>query len=484
MIPMFFEQIITRFQRRKVLLRIDPLLHNGIAIEYIGNPSVEFAFSLFDFLNAIGYCRCVAPTKSVKFPIALDFLEILIDNNANELRILINDDETIEDKQQISKFAGEGLSLVIAEKLYGIPRTNISRVKRRANESKPDFRGFTPLLKVVWEAKGSINPICQNEIDYAKYQKANEPADIAFASLASLKSDSITEVNLEDPEPLPLEGRELGQRLSRTMHYVSVFNFIGQPKLGRYFTLLGKRLEHDRTFPEYYEKEELFAEIRSRSIRISIKDHNFLGNIERIEESVFLYAGFDEKLLTVQGFLNFTDYEDDFVFRQDNNTFAVSKDGICYGYLRDLGVLRSLGYAKEIDVERISFYRDILSIRDLDDMFNFQLVEQVKYLFEREGFEVSKKVRDSNEKYDLIVSKNGKKYVVEAKKDIIIKCFEELKGFPDINAAFLFTTMDISDEDIHYALGSKVIIIDRKALKAILRKRKSISSLLRSLPLL
>jgi hypothetical protein len=244
---------------------------------------------------------------------------------------------------------------------------------------------------------------------------------------------------------------------------------------------LGKRLERDRRFPEYDEKERLFEEIRSKSIRLSIKEWNFLGNIERIGDSTFFYVGFDERLLSVKDFLDFVDYEEDFVFTQDKNTFAVSTDGICYGYLQDLSELRDLGFAREINVQEISFYRDTLSIRDLDYMLDFQLVEHIKYLFAREGFEFRRELLEGNKRSDLMVSKEGKRYVVEVKKDVVIKTFERLKDRRDVSAALLITTMSISDEDIRYAREFNIIIIDRGALKAIIRNKENISDLLSKL---
>jgi hypothetical protein len=284
-----------------------------------------------------------------------------------------------------------------------------------------------------------------------------------------LKSESITEVLVEDPPTLPLEGDVLKQQLSKVMHYVNIFNFIGQTELSRYFSLMGKRLERDRRFPEYNEKERLFEKIRDKSIRLTIKEWNYLGNIERIGDSAFLYVGFDERLLSVQGFLNFIDYDEDFIFKQEKNTFAVTKDGICYGYISDLTELRNLGFVREIDVQKIPYYRDNLSIRDLDYMLHLQLVEQIKYFFAREGFEVRKEVLENNKMYDLIASKEGKRYIVEIKKDVIIKSFEQIKGYQNADAALLITTMNISDEDIRYA----------RYLKAIIRRQTSISNLLR-----
>lgn len=490
-----FERIITRFQQRKIRLKIDQLLQSGIAEKYKNNSPVDFSFSLFDFVYAIGTCRTVASTKANKFSLALDFLGI-IETDSNELRVLINHDETIEQKQDISKYIGEGLSLVIAERLYNLEKSTISRIKRRRNESKPDFMGFTPLLKVVWEAKGSTGTIRQDEIAHAKEQKENEVADIAFVSLATLKSGSMTEVSLEDPPTLPLHGKDLKRELSKVMHYVNTFNFIGQAELSRYlnvntfnfiaaaelsryFKLLGKRLERDRDFPEFMEKFQLFEKIRNESIKVSIRGKTYLGNVERVGDSSFLYVGFDEKLLSIQDFLNFSDYEEEILYEHEENTFRITKDGICFGYLRNLGKLRDLGFMGEIDACKIPYYRDTLSMRDLDNMLHFQLVEHISYLFEREGFDVKKEVFEGNRRYDMIVSKEGKKFIVEVKKDVIIKSFEQIKGYQDANAALLITTMNVSDEDIRYAADLNIVIIDRKSLKAIIENQKKISDLLK-----
>lgn len=473
-----FEGIITRFQPRKIKLETDRSLQGHIVIDYRSNSPIEFGFSLFDLIYAIGTCRTVARTKANKFSLALDFLEVFVRNNTNELRII--DDIDIEQKQAISRYVGEGLSLVIAEKLYNLQKSTITRIKRKRNESKPDFMGFSPSFKVVWEAKGSTDAIRPDEIVHAKNQKAREPADIAFASFTTLKSESITEVWLEDPPTLPLDGDYLKQQLSRVMHYVNVFNFIGQTELSRYFRLLGKRLESDRSFPEFDEKVELFDRIREESIKLTINRKGYLGNIERVGDSVFFYVGFDEKLLSIPDFLNFIDYEEDLRFEQDRNTFRVTRDGICYGYLRDMGKLRDLGVTREINIQKIPYYRDTLSIRDLDDMLHFQLVEHIEYLFKSEGFEVSKESFEDNKRYDLIVSKEGKKFIVEIKKNVI-KSFEQLKDFKTADAALLITTMNISDEDILYAKSFNISIIDRKSLKAIMRKRKRITAFLKEL---
>jgi Holliday junction resolvase len=185
----------------------------------------------------------------------------------------------------------------------------------------------------------------------------------------------------------------------------------------------------------------------------------------------------------VEGFLNFVDYREDFVFKQDKNTYTVTRDGICYGYVSDLAELRDLGFTREIDIQKIPYYRDSISIRDLDDMLHFQLVEHMRYLFAREGFHVRKEVFEGNKRHDLIASKERKKYIVEVKKgikeDVIIKSLEQITRYRNAGAALLVTTTKISDEYIRYAREMNIIIIDRRYLKAIIRNQASISDLLK-----
>jgi hypothetical protein len=91
-----FEEIITRLQRRKIKLETDQSLQDHIDARYRSALPIDFTFTLFNLAYAIGTCRSVAPTKADKFPLAVDFLHLFTNNNnANELRITINNNETI-----------------------------------------------------------------------------------------------------------------------------------------------------------------------------------------------------------------------------------------------------------------------------------------------------------------------------------------------------------------------------------------------------
>ena len=327
----------------------------------------------------------------------------------------------------------------------------------------------------MWEAKGSTGAISADEKRHAKDQKMTEPADLAFACFAEIKSDCATEVSLEDPPLLPYRGEDLERQFARVMHYVNVFRFIGQSGLSqRYFELMGKRIESDINFPEFDEKQRLFV----KSVKIQIYGRHYLGNIQRIGNDSYLYAGFDESLVSVQGFLAFVDYTEDMTFKQHGNTFQISRDGICYGYITDLKLLETLG-ARPIDVNQIFYYWDNFTIRDTDYMLHFQLVEFAKYLFQREGFEVQKESFLERRNYDLVVMKKEKMFAVEVKKDVIIKTFDQLKNFRNHFTPVIITIVNVSDEDIQYAKDFGVLIIDRRRLRSIIWEERKIWGFLR-----
>jgi hypothetical protein len=56
--------------------------------------------------------------------------------------------------------------------------------------------------------------------------------------------------------------------------------------------------------------------------------------------------------------------------------------------------------------------------------------------------------------------------------------FNFIKGYRGANTALLITNVNISDEVIRFARELNIIIIDRKLLKAIIKKQLRISDLL------
>jgi len=465
-----FDNIIARVQKRKILLHIDPLLYNKLSPKYVTNQPIELTFDVFDLVLAIGLSRTVRVTNKVKFTDAGEFLERFIKTHKNELRILIDHNDT-DVKESLSEYIGAGLSIIIAEQLYSLKRSNISKIKRESG-SKPDFEGYNNNLKVIWEAKGSINPFNKSQIEHAKEQKENPSlsADCRFASFAHLKSDNITEVEIVDPLTFRFNRNELEQHTAKAKHYASLFNFIGQSELSRYFKMMVKRLKYDTNFDEFEDKIKLYKKIKKQYVKITLNGDHYLGNLEsldNVDNSTFLYVGFDEKLLSFQGFISFEDYGDNKLIELDKNVFKISKDGLCYGYIRNLEFLKNqLGNTKPI------YYKDAVSIADIDDMFTFQLVNQVSYFFEKDGFNITE---DNNS--NLIANKNNKYFHIKIDKNIIkpFKSIEHhIKNQKSYQVIFV-TPSKLSEEDISYASLQGILIISRTQLKQIIKNKKRIS---------
>jgi hypothetical protein len=477
------KELMTLNEQKKIRLVIDPSLRNNLNRNFRNNQPIMFNFNLFNLIVAIGNCSKVCITRTNKLPFALDFAYAFV-KGIDELRVITG--QHSEQKGNTSRYGGEGLSRIIAEKLYDLDMSTISRVDRKGRESKPDFEGYSSHLKVVWESKGSIDsPVIQSEIDHAKEQKNNEPANVAFVSLTIFNSQNITEVELRDPEAHPDFGGVLKRRLSRIRHYVNAFNFIGQAEMSRYFELLGKRLKKDKNFFEYPKKIELYKKIKRHYVKLSINERNYLGSVERIGDSEFLYVGFDEKLLNVEDFIAFVDHGEDFTYNQEKNNFRITKDGICYGYLQDLKELHKLGFVEKIDTKKMKSYRDILSILDLDNMLDYQLIGYISDILRKEGFHIKAEPYEDEKRNDIIANKDGKMFIVEVKSGIkrtsLIKAFEQIKNNKETlkaEFAFLVTTMNVSKEDIDFAKSLNIIIIDRKLLKVIIRNKRKLSDFL------
>ena len=471
------EEIFARIKKRKVRLKIDKRLQRHV----IATPNKvnDLEFSIFELIYAAGASQAITGSTANKFAITADLLEAFVGSKNNELWIS-GANKSIEDKKRISERLGEGLSWIIAEKVYGIDKSTIERIPRRGRESMPDFKGESSSKIITWEAKGSLNQITNARIEKAKDQKSKMQAhaDLAFASIAALKADSISEVYVEDPEPLPLTGERLVRELSRIRHYINLFDFIGETKLSRYFKLLGTRLEKDRNFPEFDEKERLFEDLRIKSARLYVNNSGYLGRVERVGPA-FMYVGFDEKLITVDGFLNYKDKENDEIVEKELVTFAITTDGICYGYFKDISGLTSLkktNILTNIDLDQIKNYMDSVSIYDLDNVLESQLIDYIKYIFERSGFEVEKESRIRDVRFDLLITKNQKRIAVEVKRQIIIRSYEQVIHYRP--CVLIITQKYIADADIEYAKDNGVVIIDRRRLKAIIKRKLDPSDLL------
>ena len=471
-----WEELFSRITKKKISLEVDPLLFPH-TISQEGAPDF-LEITLFDLIIAIGIGKTRRITKKIKFADSAEFLERFIKDD-NNLKIKIMED--VDDKIGISKEIGEGLSIILSEKLFGVKRSSISKISRRG-ESKPDFEGFTVSnKKIVWESKGTTtNNFSNGTINHAINQKRKVDADASFVSLSYLKENSTTKVKLIDPPTLPLSGSELEKALVKVKHYVDTFNFIGQSEIAKYFRLVSKRLKNDTNFAEFGDKTSLFEEIKSTYPFLQEDGRLFYGNIEKLSEDKYIFVGFDQKLLSVFNLLEFEEYREDysFVTNRPENKFFVSRDGICYGLLKNLSGL------ERVDSNKIKNYKENISISDVDDMYKYEIYSLIEYYLKKENISISKEVLlEPKIRADGIIEVKNSQYIIEIKSNNIIKGYDFLKKIinkNDIKNGILITRKKISNDDISEARNNKIVIIDRERLKKIIRGKRKISSYLKN----
>ncbi len=126
-------------------------------------------------------------------------------------------------------------------------------------------------------------------------------------------------------------------------------------------------------------------------------------------------------------------------------------------------------------IRRIPYYKDTVSIRDLDSMFEFELTNHISYLFQRAGFTVEKEVYVNDFRYDIVAVRHKEKYFVEITRDVLTPFdhIRERKEQANGNL-ILVTTMRVSDDDINHAKKFGIIVIDRELLREVISSKRKI----------
>lgn len=317
------ELIWSNFVNKNVRVTIDNSLNNSILAHNpdidLGNQTIDIPIRLFKLALAIGLINSVRLSRRTKIIDGLGFINRIVLHQGNNLRVIL--DRHDDDKQLvISKQFGEGISAVVADYLYKLKWSTLSKIPRKGMQSKPDMECISSLNRsMVWEAKGSINPFSPADINKAVAQKGMVIANIRFASLSKLNQNQITEVRLEDPPSDNPENPLKKEILLKADHYSKVFNLIGQRKLSKYFNLMRKRIIYDEEFPDFTKKTLIFREIRYKYIRIYKNHKTFLGTIEKLSDDEYIFIGIDRNLITLSGFRNFVDYENDEYIEEKSN---------------------------------------------------------------------------------------------------------------------------------------------------------------------
>lgn len=480
-----FDYLWTRRENKTIFVDIDPLLATSISqygrVVLADRHRIRVPVNLFRLILAIGtiHTNRLIPTNRQKFYDKCALLKTLR-RDSNVFMIRRHPDAHIQG--EISEDLGLGLAVVIADYFYKLQWSTLAKIRIAGRESKPDIKCFSSSNQaLVLEAKGTIDEYTRNskQRPTALNQKRTAHADIQIASCALLKDSSTSEVDFLDPAAIPLNDKKYHKRLLMADHYTRVFNFIGQKELSNYYNLMRKRIIHDTEFEEYPKKEKLFRKIKKGYIRIKKRGHNFLGNLEKINEKEFIFVGIDEHLISLQGFLDFQDYNDDYNFEEGKNVFNIMSDGICFAKIKDTSFIKEQLLDKEIH-----HYQEEVSIADLDMMNYIALNEFVEYLFRKIGCKITEEMVSKFKKFygkimfDQIIEYKNKKIIVEIKKSLRMKgkgiinqlCAyqEELKPYKIL----LITLDEVSRHLFDYAIKSKIFVIDRRELKKIIKNNE------------
>lgn len=446
-----------------------PHLRESNNVNIIDTQKIQI--NLFKLIRAVGtiQTRRENPSNLQKIIDKSDLLDWI--KNTDEFRIKKHPDT---DKQiSISEDLGVGLAVLIADHFFKIKWSTLGKIPRISG-SYPDIRCFSDLgMEIVIEAKGTINSSFRNNVQKpdARNKKNNITADINIASCALLNENSITNVEYLDPPHISPEDKRYAESLLRADHYTRFFNLIGQKELSKYFNLMRKRIINDRNFKEFTYKQELYFKIKSNYLKINRNNVNFLGNIEQHDKNSFIFIGIDEKLLSLNGFVDFQDYAEDFYIKEGNNEFYITSDGIIFGLLKNLKFIKN-----QIKAE-IHHYFDFVTIADLDSMKENTIIEFFEFIFKNIGCKIIKSDYE-NRTFDLNIEFENKKIAIEFKKSIKsnIEAMEQLQSFLNadktIHKAMLITLGKLKSQPYQVAKRNNILIIDREALKKIIKNHK------------
>jgi len=470
------------FQSKNILVEIDPIVLPQTSLIDRINTTQTISFSLYKLIYHIGtiQSRRFATSNRLKFIDKLDLLEKIYSNNP-EFRLKINDirvNNGSETLKSITEDLGIGISVVLAEKFFDVNSSTIQKIY--GTGKRPDWKcQFNDGRILVVEGKGSISiDTSRTQERNALVQKTKEPGDIQIASLSIFKENEISCNRYIDP---PIESDEMDSELKkhilRAGHYASVFSFLGNSRLSKYYSQMRKRLLGTITTKEQNLKNNEFNSLYYSEPIIEFNNIDFVGNFFKIEEDSFLFVGVDKRLLSYNGFINFNDLNYDIEIDQDENHYILYRDGILIIEVNNFSV-----FSKIIDKEKIKNYQENITISDIDEMNEISFSKYFEYLLDKIGFTNIVKEnfdRESNFRFDLSANYRNEVFYFEFKifnnKIILKNSINNLLERDITKKIVLVTNQNLKDFNYN---KEKLIIIDRKALSEILKNNKKLLSYL------
>lgn len=371
---------------KTISVEIDPLLLPELDTVDKVTTTRDITFSLYKLIYHIGsiQTRRFAPSNRLKFLDKSDLIEKIY-SDIDEFRVRINDIRTINGSEtltSISEDFGVGISVVIAENLFNIKRSTIQKIYGTGR--RPDWKCQTRNNRIlVVEAKGSISmqTSLQQEVD-ALEQKTKEAGDVKVASLTVLNENSVSTNRFLDP---PIENSDISPMMEnhilRAGHYASVFSFLGNSKLSKYYSQMRKRLEGSIRSYEQLEKDDTFRELRTNDPVINFENKEFVGSFYEVEHKKNIFVGVDKELLSYSGFIEFCDYENDTDTLVEGNHYILFKDGVLIVEIERIEMFSDI-----VIVDKIKNYQSKITVSDIDEMNGVSFSKYFISLLERNGF--------------------------------------------------------------------------------------------------
>jgi len=481
-------EIITRFSNLEVAVTIDPQLLPDLDCADKITTQRNISINLYKLIYAIGtiQTRRFAPSNRMKFIDKSDLIEKIY-SNTNEFRIKLNSIRQNGGQEvlaSISEDFGVGISVVIAEKLFNIKYSTIQRIY--GHQKRPDWKCQTNNNRIlVVESKGASSQATSNNQEAnALIQKAQETGDVKVASLTVINENTISTNRFLDP-PINSDDMdwEMKNKILRAGHYSSVFSFLGNSVLSKYYSQMRKRLLKSITPNEQNEKNYIYFELRDIYPNVEFNNKAFTGSFYNIDEETYIFIGIDKKLLSYQGFIEFTDYENEIEETRNKNHYLQFKDGVLIIEINNISEFSNI-----ILPQRIKNYQENITISDVDAMTGLSFEKYVNFLLIQNGFETELEQKLQDYRADIIGWKDGKKYIFELKlykrKKIFRRELEQLIKYSQIEGVdktVLITNAEIQDE-FDFS-NENIVLIGRNQLRPILKnKNKLIEALNKNYP--
>lgn len=479
----FIRNIASRFAYKTISVEIDPFLLPELdTVDKVTNRR-DITFNLYNLIYHIGsiQTRRFAPSNRLKFLDKSDLIEKIY-SDTDDFRVKINDIRSINGSEtltSISEDFGVGISVVIADKLFNIKRSTIQKIYGTAK--RPDWKCQTQNNRIlVIEAKGTISIQTSREQERkALIQKTKELGDVKVASLTILNENTISTNRFLDP---PIDSSDIPPMMEnhilRAGHYASVFSFLGNSKLSKYYSQMRKRLEGRMSPYEQVEKDDSFRELRTNDPIINFEDKEYVGSFYEVEHEKNIFVGVDKELLSYSGFIEFCDYENDKDVLVGGNHYILFKDGVLIVEIERIEMFSDI-----VKADNIQNYQSKITVSDIDEMNGISFSKYFVSLLERNGFtNIREEAEIRNAGADITAELNDITYYFELKiyrdkkirKNILAKVNEYSSNL--LNGRLVLVTngkLSIENRD-----NSNLTIIDRDGLKKVAKNYRKLIDLL------